>query len=429
MPTAGGINFYLGNKAGADGMIPRQDESVTYGEEYRDSVQVFAVEHYREGLGTDGGTEEPIDPAAVSRYWTARTVDEIRGDPRRWLGLMGRKILYLAWNREIPNNKNYAFIRKEESALLRRLPVRWWLLLALAPLGLAHARGRGDRRLLYWTAAWLGLYALGLVLFFVNSRYRIPMWPATAILAGGALPWLAELRPLGGRGGKLQRRRAWGKLAASAATAAAVVALSLPNWLGVPPQSYARDFFFRSLAQLEKGDLEAAEADARKSVELDAGDAAAQFQLGNTALAAGHFEVAFQSYVAAASLAPDEPRIFNNLGILNERWERPAGAYRSYLVALSLAPDYAPALLNAALLELRAGLADRAAEKLRRAADLRVDTVVLTCARAFLERARGREDEARDLLEAARRRDPETAARLEADQRPLRPADIGVRVE
>ena len=161
LPTAGGINFYLGNKAGADGMIPRQDESVTYGEEYRDSVQVFAVEHYREGLGTDGGTEGPIDPAAVSRYWTARTVDEIRGDPRRWLGLMGRKILYLAWNREIPNNKNYAFIRDEESELLRRLPVRWWLLLALAPLGLAHARRRGDRQLLYWTAAFLVLYALG----------------------------------------------------------------------------------------------------------------------------------------------------------------------------------------------------------------------------------------------------------------------------
>ena len=80
--------------------------------------------------------------------------------------------------------------------------------------------------------------------------------------------------------------------------------------------------------------LEAAEADARKSVELDPGDAAAQFQLGNTALAAGHLDLAFKSYIEAGSLAPEEPRIFNNLGVLYLRWERPTDAYRSFQAAL-----------------------------------------------------------------------------------------------
>ena len=416
LPTAGGINFYLGNKAGADGMIPRQDESVTYGEEYRDSVQVFAVEAYRREIPPAGDAEAAIDPAAVSRYWTSRTLAEIRGDPGRWLGLMGKKLLYLAWNREIPNNKSYAFVRAEESTLLRHLPVRWWLLLSLAAVGGAYAWRRGRRRTLFWIAAFLALHSLGLVLFFVNSRYRIPMWPAMAVLAGGALPWLID------RG----RQQAWGKLAAAAAAVAALAAASLTDWLGIPPQDYGRDLFFRSFAHLQKGDLEAAEADARRSVELDPDDAAAQFQLGNVALAAGHLEVAFESYLAASSVAPEEPRIFNNLGILYERWQRPTDAYRAYLTAVSLAGDYPPALVNAALLELRAGFVDRAGPKLRRAEALGFDSVALTCARAFLARAEGREEEAAKLLELARRRDAEAVVRLEASQQPLSPADIGM---
>ncbi len=412
LPTAGGINFYLGNKAGADGMIPRQDTSVTYGEEYRDSVQVFAVEAYRRELPETG----PVAPAAVSRYWTLRTLGEIRGDPGRWLALMGRKLLFLLWNREIPNNKNYAFVRAEESPLLRVLPVRWWLLFSLTGVGCVHAGYRGDRRLLFWIAAFLALFGLGLVLFFVNSRYRIPMWPAMAVLASGAPLWLAECG----------RRRSWGRLAAGAAASAVLAALSLTNWLAVPPHDHGRDFFFRSLAHLQQGDLEAAAADARRSVELEPADAAAQFQLGNTALAGGDLDAAFMSYMAAGELAPDEPRIFNNLGILYERWERPIDAYRCYLVALSLAGDYPPALVNAALLELRASLADRAATKLRRATDLGFDSVALTSARAFLALDEGRGEEAAKLLEIARRRDPEAAARLLASQRPLHPADIGV---
>ena len=31
--------------------------------------------------------------------------------------------------------------------------------------------------------SFIVLYALGIVLFFVNSRFRIPLWPAMAVLA------------------------------------------------------------------------------------------------------------------------------------------------------------------------------------------------------------------------------------------------------
>ena len=166
--------------------------------------------------------------------------------------------------------------------MLNLLPVRWWLLLSLGvrrPAPMAGGMGIGGSSS-GSRPSW-HCHGLGIVLFFVNSRYRIPMWPAMAILAGGALPWLAER----------WRRQAWGKLAGAAVMIGALAVASLNNWLGIPPQGYGRDFFFRSFAHLQKGDLEAAEADGRRSVELDPGDAAAQFQLGNTALDAGHLEV------------------------------------------------------------------------------------------------------------------------------------------
>ncbi len=401
---AGGVNFYLGNKAGADGMIPRQDRRVTYGEEYRDSVQVFAEELYREEVGASAGE---AGPGEVSRYWLGRAVEDITGDPVRWLTLVGRKTLFLAWNREIPNNKNYDFIRAQESKLLSWLPVRWWLLLSLGLLGMLYAHTHGDRKLLFWTACFLALHGLGVVLFFVNSRYRIPMWPAMAVLATGGILSLADTL----------KRKAVADTAVSVLIAAGLATLSLVNWLRIEPPSFARDYFFRSLANMEKGRVEAARADALTSVGLDHAAPAARFHLGNVELALGRDQLAFRHYQLASRLASPEPRILNNLGVIIERRGRPDHAYRYYSQALELAADYAPALVNAALLELRAGLTDRAAEKIARAEELELDSLQLECARAFLELERGNAAEAESLLEQARRADPETVDRLVKENR------------
>lgn len=401
---SGGVNFYLGNKQGADGKVPRQDRPVTYGAEYRDSVQVFAEEVYREQAG-----HRPSSPGQISRYWLGRGMAEIGADPVAWIGLMARKMVYLVGNREIPNNKNFAFMTEHESRWLRILPVRWWWLLALAPLGVGLAWTRGDRRFLLWVVLFVLSYAAGILLFFVNSRFRLPLWPCLAMLASGGLLSLWDAA----------RGRRWPRLAGRLTVAGVVACASLACALAMPPESYARDFFFRSIAHLEKGQLEEAEADARRGVELDPTDAAAIFQLGSVALARGHHQGALESFERAAELLPGEPRIWNNLGVTLERLKHPAEAYPLYLRALGLAPDYPPALVNAALVELRAGRVDLAEPKVRRARVQGFESAPLLCAVAFVERARGRADLARQALESAEALDAALVRRLvEENQRP-----------
>jgi tetratricopeptide (TPR) repeat protein len=410
LPGAGGVNFYLGNKRGADGMIPRQDREVSYGAEYRDSVERFAREEYARQAGR---VVEEAEAPAISRYWGRRGLAEIAAAPGAWLVLEARKLRYLLWNGEIPNNRDYAFVLREESRLLRWLPVRWWLLLALAPVGFVCLRQRGRSERLYWLVAYLLGWAAGLLLYFVNGRYRAPLWPLLCVLAGAGGARLAEHL----------RRRDLGRLAREGGAAVAVAALSLAPWPRVELPSLARDYFYRSAAWLERGESERSLADARRAVELDPGDAVHHFQLGSALLARGEPAAAVDSFERAIERKPDEPRAWNGRGAALEQVGREVEALASYLRAGPLAGGFAPAWVNAALLELRAGLVDEAAGHLEAAERMEDDSPAYLCARGLLLRARGEAGEAERWLALARRRAPEMVSRLEGESR--EPVDLG----
>ena len=393
---AGGVNLYLGNKRGADGMIPRQDRDAIYAGDYRDSVQLFADAGYRAELARRGVAPPPrLHPGEVSAYWTRRTAAEIAADPAAWLRLIARKVWLLAWNREVPNHKSWEFVVTEESRLLRLLPVRWWLLVALAPLGAAAAWRGGDRAAREGgvaVAAFALLLGAGIVAFFVNGRYRIPLWPPLAALAGGGAVDLARAAARGGRA-----------LAPRLAAAVALALVSLVNWPGVELPGPGRDFLFRSIAARAKGQDERAAADARRAVELDPGEAAAWFQLGLTEQDAGRLDSALSRYAEAARRRPDEPRTYNNAGVVLDQLGRTREAAAAYREALARAA-YAPALVNLAVLELRAGLDAAAGERLARAAAAGFDSPSMAVAGALLAARAGRAEESAARLAALRAR-------------------------
>jgi Tfp pilus assembly protein PilF len=343
LPNAGGINLYVGNRRGADGVTPAQARRVSYGERYQDPVEVWALEEYQAAMAAKGRAPE-TDPAAISSYWVHRTLDEIQAAPVQWLRLMFRKCWLTVWNTEIPNNKAFAFLQ-QESIWLRLLPVRWVVLFALMPLGIWAAFKRAERLPLLIVLIFISFYLAGNLAFTPCDRYRYPVWPAMAALAGGGL--LAFIRTL-----QLRDARAAMVMTSSMVL---MMGICLPNWCGVRLPSFARDYLFRSIAWYEKGRLPEALSDVERSVDLDPSDPTALQQRGNVLAGLNRLADARASFEAALKLSPEESPTWNNLGAIYEQLGDTNSALRAFGMAIKCKSPSRNAFLSLACLQLRVG--------------------------------------------------------------------------
>lgn len=399
VPNAGGVNLYLGNKRTADGMVPRQERYISYGDRYQDSVETWARQEYETAMRAQGRIPD-TDPMAISRFWTRRAIEEIEAAPTAWLHLVAKKCWLTLWNAEIPNNKAFAFLQ-QEFMWLRLLPVRWVVLLMLAPAGLWAAARWGRRDALLILLLYAGLYSAGNVAFFICDRYRYPVWPVLAAVAGGGLLV----------GFEMIRRRRWRGLLGVLAGAGLMAAISLPNWFGAKLPNYARDYLFRSLAWYAKGHFHEALDDANRGVELDPGDAVALHQLGNVQFALGQLQPARETYLKLLRLAPGEPGAWNNLGATLETLGDSGAALRAYRRAAECQPPSTSALLGIAFIQIRAGQLDDATVTLDQLEKLqRTPRAATLAARSAIARRRGDTRRADALEQQARQLDPAAAA-------------------
>ena len=399
MPGASGVNLYLGNKHTADGMVPEQERRITYGDRYEDSVEIWAREEYQTAMRAQGRPPD-TDPMAISRYWTHRALAEIKSAPATWLRLVAKKCWLTLWNVEVPNNKSFAFLQTE-SVWLRLLPVRWVVLLMLAPVGIWAAARRGNRTGLFILVTFAILYSAANVLFFICDRYRYPVWPVMAVFAGGAL--FACLESI--------RHRNWRETFCLAASMAVMATLSLPNWGGAKLPSFARDFLFRSMAWYEKGRFQEALSDIDHSVALDPTDATALEHRGNVLFALNRLEEAREAYGQSLKLSPEEAGVWNNLGTTLESLGQTNQAFQVFLRATECHPPSKKAFLGMLFIQLRSDRLDEAANTLDQLDKLeRGPTATALALRSVLARRRGDTHQADTLEQQARTLDPDTTA-------------------
>jgi 4-amino-4-deoxy-L-arabinose transferase-like glycosyltransferase len=174
----GGINFYLGNHAGADGKSAFAPELSDVASEARqDAISV-----------AQAVTGRQLSDAAVSRYWYQRGLTWLQDNPGEAISLWGRKFYYLFNNRVIPDNIDFYAVT-EVSTPLRLLPVGFGLLLACTLPGIPVLwRSREGRLLLLYGLA----VALPVVVFFVVARFRLPLLPVLAIGAVAGVQRIAQ---------------------------------------------------------------------------------------------------------------------------------------------------------------------------------------------------------------------------------------------
>jgi tetratricopeptide (TPR) repeat protein len=302
----GGFNYYIGNSPAGSGTA-----TVRLGAGWD---QVWG-EAWRAGA---------ISPAAQDRYYVGKTLAEIGRDPAGFLRVLGAKAVWSFQSDEIRDSLSLHFFA-DAVPILRWLP-GFGLLVTLAAAGaLALMQRRSaPRELILWiVAAWASV-----VLLVVGMRYRLPLVPPLAILAGlGAASLVDAARAV--------RAAAPGWRALATLASAAIAAAFLSHlWRHGPSHSLSEEWAMTGSALNAERRLGDAEAAYRRAIALD----------DRSALA------------------------WKGLGVVLYNTKRLEEARDAHRRAIAIDPAFADAHLRLAFALGRLGRLDEALEHVRRAA-------------------------------------------------------------
>lgn len=313
----GGITFWQGNNPVSVGVYSTPEGFTGAVEAQRDESRRLAVEAARRAL-TDG---------EVSSYWFSRGRAFLGEDLSHAAWLIGRKLLFSIASTEQPLEYSP---RLDAVPLRFLLPLPFAVLFSLALVGIGAAvRTRAAQpALLVSTAASVVLLA-----FYVASRYRLPIVPGLAIIAGrGAAtaflrPWPLRAAALAAAAVSLlwfplaERSLAREQDAASVRDLATALretgrldeaAATYRRSLGLAPDS-AYTHLDLAGALSRTGDESGAEAETREAIRLAPGLAEGHFGLGVIAFESGRLEEAAARFAEAWRLAPADAAAGNNL--------------------------------------------------------------------------------------------------------------------
>jgi tetratricopeptide (TPR) repeat protein len=343
----GGVNFHIGNHARQDSMV-----AIHPGVFWERLV----AEPLAAGYSAAGQR---------SRYFYQRGFASIVGDPFGWLQLMGRKSWQLIQGPEIKRNQDVYYARVHSLLLSALLWDRWLsfphgLVAPLALLGLALTWRRREPTL-DLLRLFLAGYAGSVLLFFVTSRYRVPLVPVAMIFGAIALQELAARARAGGR-----------RLVVPAG--ALLLLIVAVNVQSAPP-----------------------------SVEQDA---QLQHDLGEVLLRKERFTTSAQHSRRALTLEPEYPSAWHNLAVARLALDLPVQAESAARRALALHPLRADTRIALARALLSQGRGDEALEELETAARQEPDDGDVRYGVGRLLLQTGLTDAALEHLEAAARLRP-----------------------
>lgn len=313
LPTTfqGGVNFYIGNNAEADGT-------------YRPIVpgkQIPALERQEPVRVAERELGRELSPGEVSSFWMGKALAWAAEHPGAFLRLQLRKLgMFWSWY-EWPDAVDYYWVRGR-SLWLAFVEFGAVTLLALAGLWMIRREPRPFAPALLFALGWM----LTTVVFFLFSRYRLPAVPALMLLA--AVP--------------LARVNRKGILAITAA-------LILPHLAGFQPRL---DLVHYNLGRIEdeRGNPEAAREHYKAAFILNPQDFLACLNLGNHAARNRDWATALRFYQRAEELEPGSDDVQSNLGGVYLALGQLDEAEARFDRALALNPENPSALHNKALL-------------------------------------------------------------------------------
>lgn len=176
--SQGGVNLFIGNNPASDGsaaVIPGARPGLW--ESYHDSI---AMAEKAEGRA--------LKPSEVSRHFLKRALAFVRHHPGDWFELTLKKVGYF-WNQaEFTNNQPVRFFAERYGPVVGWMPIGFWLVGPLSLLGLILSLRRWRR--FFPLYGFVLVYSASVIVFFVCTRFKMPVMPVLIILACGAVEWL-----------------------------------------------------------------------------------------------------------------------------------------------------------------------------------------------------------------------------------------------
>ncbi|MCP4569821.1 MAG: tetratricopeptide repeat protein [FCB group bacterium] len=318
----GGVNFFIGNNQEADGLSASLPP-VGKAWDIKDADYLAWQ-----------GSGEKLRYDRQSSYWYGQGIDFIISDPVGFLKLTGKKLHFLFSGHEISNNRplDQAVFANE---YLKWFPMRVIFIIPLSILPLFLIRsGRRDFLFLYGVILFYGLIV---ALFFVTSRFRLPLLPFLTILAGGGISALAV---------QIRSRQFGSRLAIALLAVVAIFALGRFNPYEVSLVNPRQALFLRGNMALRQADYTTAasrfDSLALMTPYLDN----AYLNLGIARLKQGHTDAAREAFNMELVNNPGSAEAANNLGViclLREDYDS-----TSYYCgrALDIKPYYEEAAIN-----------------------------------------------------------------------------------
>ncbi len=287
--SQGGINFYIGNNPSADGLSATLPEPLGFNWRIADITAIAEQSAGRE-----------LKPGEVSSYWTAQTWHWIGRNPGEALRLFGRKLYFSFADAEISNNKDLNAVFGQ-LVFFRFNPLSFAPIFGLACIGLFVGLRRNSG------VQVLALCALSIVLlnalFFINSRFRLPVLVLLIVLAGAGLLSIV---------GRIRMRR-WRTALVLVVAAVAIASLSRANIISLPHGTPAQWLNSKMLYYIATHDDRQALAFGRLAEKADGTFPDVNLNLGNIWLREGNRDSAEYYYRREASTNPQRPKAYINL--------------------------------------------------------------------------------------------------------------------
>lgn len=275
-------------------------------------------------------------PSEISGFWFFQGLQFARHKTRMWLALMFHKFLLFWKDWETVETYSYSYFKERifEKGSALSIPFAIFSFGGLFSLALTGAVLKiklwREHILLY---LFIAGYALSVMMFFVTSRYRLPIVPAMLLFASSALVWIKERVVL----------RQYLSVFLISVFVLASYAFSKTNTrtmeIRILPADRSTPHAILGALYLDEGNVERAIGEFERSLRINPWASAVNAQLGMCYSKKGELGRAIYFYERAIRLDPFLHEAHFNSGVLYGRLGKMKQALSAYEKALKIYPE------------------------------------------------------------------------------------------